>query len=165
MLMYDTVIAFIMLDEAKEKWQDDANSMIQMLYKKLRCAIHVGVSSKHTSLYYIRRAYLQSCQALWEIMLQKDSAISCFYSPDNEGTAEGSISELRKQILEITETAELTEESVTHASSVIATLSGLVASNMRSMTMLYAIALIKKFPPDESGDCEQILNNIWFITK
>ena len=164
LFLYDTVVAFVMREDQGEGWREEAERMIAELSAELVSPVHIGVSALGASPHATRDAYRQACQALWDIVLRKDPPGSNFYLEGAPPHASERITELRLRIDELVKEAELSDESAANAARVLAEQSLPVRSNLRSMVMLYALELRKKFPFPLDAECNQALNDIWFVS-
>ena len=106
-LLYDTVVAFVMLDSAGDGWQSGAEALVRWrdprvglrlpgaflpLFEKnavvqsMAVPVCIGVSELSTSLHAVRQTYHQARQAMWQAALETRPSAAVFYAgPEDHG--------------------------------------------------------------------------------
>lgn len=165
-LLYDSVVVFVMRDRADNSWRKEAVNLAQAVMEEMQVPVHISSSQLHTSRHAIRQAYYQARQALWEIALSKQEQSLAFYQENNSArTPSERVAETHRRIDELIEKADLSDEFAIQAASVLVELSGHQYSNLRAMISLYTLSLQKKFAAASDRKTDAALFNTWFVSS
>lgn len=165
-LLYDSVVVFVMRDEADPSWRGEAIKLAQAVMEEMQMPVHISSSQLHTSRHAIRQAYYQARQTLWEIALNKQETGLAFYQEADSARAPSErVAETHRRIDALIEKADLSDEFAVQAASVLVELSGHQYSNLRAMISLYTLALQKKFAAASDRKTDAALFNTWFVSS
>lgn len=165
-LLYDSVVVFVMRDQADNAWKKEAVNLAQAVMDEMQGPVHISSSQLHTSRHAIRQAYYQARQALWEIALSKQDQGLVFYQENDSGRAPSErVAETHRRIDELIEKADLSDAFAIQAASVLVELSGHQYSNLRAMISLYTLSLQKKFAAASDRKTDAALFNTWFVSS
>lgn len=166
LLLYDLAVAFIMRDDDDPDWQSAADSLSYDVTSELVNPVFIGVSALGRSRHAIRQTYLQARQALWEAALSKRHRTCQFYQEDGEGrTGVEHIAGAHRQIDELIEKAELTDDCAAEAARVLAEQSGRQYSNLRAMVFMYVMGVRKRCAVNGDEETDAVLSDIWFVSN
>ena len=163
-ILYDSVVLYIMRDQETGPWREEAEEICRRLRGRFPMRMNIGISNLEISHHRVRETYQQARQALYESAMHPDSDENVFFR-ENMGDSTGVLTDMRKQVDELVEEAELTEESADRAAATLVHLSGQQYSQLRAMVSLYAMLLSRKFPCNDNGAVDRALGNTWFVTK
>lgn len=163
-ILYDSVVLYVMRDREDGPWRDEAEDLCDSLRRAVPMRMNIGISTLETSHHRVRETYQQARQALYESAMHPDSDENVFFQPNMENKS-GVLHNMRRRVDELVESAELTDESAEAAAAELVRLSGQQYSQLRAMVSLYAMLLSRKFPCNDNSAVDRALGNTWFVTK
>ena len=160
-LLYDTVVAFVMLDTADENWHVHCEWAIDAIQQAFAGCLRIGVSELNRSVHAVSHAYRQSRQALWNASLDSHPASVVYYCEDRGHMCiEGGI-DVGRRVAALLDQSDLSDDFAVKAAEKLYQLSGQQFSRLRAMVAMYAMALRNKHAVPFAPEVEAALDDIW----
>ena len=165
-LLYDTVVAFVMLDSAGDGWQSGAETLVRAVVQSMAVPVCIGVSELSTSLHAVRQTYHQARQAMWQAALETRPSAAVFYAgPEPSGRPSEGITNMNHRIEELIDRADLSDEAAARTAHELVALSGHQYSHLRAMTAMYTLALMNRCAVSSGVETDAALYGTWFVTN
>lgn len=165
-LLYDTVVAFVMLDSAGDGWQSGAEALVRAVVQSMAVPVCIGVSELSTSLHAVRQTYHQARQAMWQAALETRPSAAVFYAgPEPSGRPSEGITNMNHRIEELIDRADLSDEAAARTAHELVALSGHQYSHLRAMTAMYTLALMNRCAVSSGVETDAALYGTWFVTN
>lgn len=165
-LLYDTVVAFVMRDSVGGDWQQGAEKLVRTVAQSMAVPVCIGVSGLTTSLHAVRQTYHQARQAMWQAALETRPSAAVFYAGSEPGSRlnEG-ITNMNHRIEELIDRADLSDEGAAATAHELVMLSGHQYSHLRAMTAMYTLALMNRCAVSSGTETDAALYGTWFVTN
>lgn len=165
-LLYDTVVAFVMRDSAGGNWQSEAEALVHTVADSMTGPVCIGVSGLSASSHAVRQTYHQARQAMWQAALETRPSAAVFYSkPESDGRPSEEITNLNHRIEELIDKADLSDEAAAMTAHELIMLSGHQYSHLRAMTAMYTLALMNRCGVSSGAETDAALYATWFVTN
>lgn len=163
-LLYDTIIALVMLDDALEQWKEDCEIMIDKICESSTDTLRMGVSELSYSLHTLNQAYHQSREALWSAALGQQMNNAVYYHKDGDHMCFEAGSDVNRQIEMLITQSDLSDDFAYKAAETIYALSGQQFSRLRAMVALYAMALCNRHNIPFTTKIDTVMSDLWDVT-
>jgi len=164
-LLYDTAVAFVMLDSVHADWKQGCDHAVQAIREAVAAPVRIGVSELNRSLHAISKTYRQSRQALWSAAMDNQVDGTVYYREDRGHMCFEGGSDVSRRVDALIERSDLSEAFALEAAEELYALSGRQFSRLRAMVALYAMALRTRHCIPFAPKVDAAMDDVWMVTS